>query len=545
MNPYVIGKKSLIGAMFAFMLVVVVGCSQFATPTAAPVPPTVTIAPTDTPTTTPTASPTAVPPTATPVPPTAIPVTLTPTQTATPAPLVASAKDTLRVRAGAGTSFATLGLLAKGTQVTLLARSADGSWFQIAYSHPPSQFGWVSADFLQVQGAPNQLPVVQVPPTPTLPPQPVITSTPVVSTPGASAAVTDLVNRTNALRAANGLAPYKFSNQLANSALRHSQDMAKTGNIVHTGSDNSTAMQRVLDTGYPAKQVGENIYGGMVGVEEVWGYWSTDPSHRDNLLNRLYLDIGISIVVGANGWSYFTMDLAQPATVVSVPPTATLTTADACAAIPSQAYGSLQIMSAPSDRPAESHPDLNLGLRGYALTNAAKSLIDLAGATDPSAPQLRWLFGNKRTPTLSHVAQVYAWDWSKSAPGPLIDDPEVTLAGLQTSPAEPIYTPNAGTSIGEGAVALVLYASRNRITLKYTRDDNVVDGYTVHIENVCVEPSLLALYTQLNSAKRSSLPALRPGQALGRATGAEVGVAIRDKGSFMDPRSLKDWWVAQ
>jgi hypothetical protein len=32
---------------------------------------------------------------------------------------------------------------------------------------------------------------------------------------------------------------------------------------------------------------------------------------------------------------------------------------------------------------------------------------------------------------------------------------------------------------------------------------------------------------------------------LGRATGAEVGVAIRDKGSFMDPRSLKDWWVAQ
>ncbi|MCL7454490.1 MAG: hypothetical protein M8467_15740, partial [Anaerolineae bacterium] len=66
--------------------------------------------------------------------------------------------------------------------------------------------------------------------------------------------------------------------------------------------------------------------------------------------------------------------------------------------------------------------------------------------------------------------------------------------------------------------------------------------YTVHVENVCVEPSLLALYRQWDAAGRVRLPALRGGQPFGRARGTEIGVAIRDSGTFMDPRSRKDWW---
>jgi hypothetical protein len=53
---------------------------------------------------------------------------------------------------------------------------------------------------------------------------------------------------------------------------------------------------------------------------------------------------------------------------------------------------------------------------------------------------------------------------------------------------------------------------------------------------------LLALYRQLNSAGRVELPALRPGQPFGRAAGGEIDAAIRDSGSFLDPRSRKDWW---
>jgi hypothetical protein len=105
-----------------------------------------------------------------------------------------------------------------------------------------------------------------------------------------------------------------------------------------------------------------------------------------------------------------------------------------------------------------------------------------------------------------------------------------------------VHVPDSGYTIGSGYEVLVLYAAEDRITLKYTRNDNVVHGFTLHLEALCVDPPLLSLYHSLNAAGRGQLPALRPGQAVGRAAGATVGVAIRDSGSFMDPRSRKDWW---
>ena len=65
----------------------------------------------------------------------------------------------------------------------------------------------------------------------------------------------------------------------------------------------------------------------------------------------------------------------------------------------------------------------------------------------------------------------------------------------------------------------------------------------VHIEDVAVDPALLDLYNQLNAAGRAKLPALHNGETLGVATGATIKVAIRDSGSFLDPRSRKDWWI--
>jgi hypothetical protein len=64
----------------------------------------------------------------------------------------------------------------------------------------------------------------------------------------------------------------------------------------------------------------------------------------------------------------------------------------------------------------------------------------------------------------------------------------------------------------------------------------------LHVENMCVEPSLLGVYNNCNNNGRGHLPALKAGQAIGRARGTELGLAIRDNGVFMDPRSNKDWW---
>jgi uncharacterized protein YkwD len=142
-------------------------------------------------------------------------------------------------------------------------------------------------------------------------PTPVPGATPSPTPNPALDAVMVLFNRTNALRAQNGLPPYKLNDKLNASALRHSQDMADTGNIVHSGSDGSTPKQRELDTGYEAQWVGENIYAGSASLDDPWEFWTTDPPHLDNLLNKQYVDIGIGAVKGTQGMYYYTMDLAR------------------------------------------------------------------------------------------------------------------------------------------------------------------------------------------------------------------------------------------
>jgi hypothetical protein len=217
--------------------------------------------------------------------------------------------------------------------------------------------------------------------------------------------------------------------------------------------------------------------------------------------------------------------------------------AAACEAIAGESYGTLSIVGPPTDRPAEVHADLNLALRGYEVTNAPLFLVEYGPTDDPLAPQLRDLFWSRRLPIFSRAYRVYHWNWNTNSRGPLITDWDVTMAGMPAVPGETLHVPGSGYDIGGGQEVMVLYAAENRITLKYTREDNVVVGYTLHLEGICVEPNLLALYRAMDNAGRGQLPALRARQAFGRAASGEVGVVIRDSGAFMDPRSRNDWWI--
>lgn len=220
----------------------------------------------------------------------------------------------------------------------------------------------------------------------------------------------------------------------------------------------------------------------------------------------------------------------------------------ACDPIPGQSYEAIPIMGQPTTSPAaEQHPDINaLAVRGYVLTNAPKTLVNYGGGSDPAAPQLYTMFLDSRVPQFPNVYQVYDWNWATNSRGGLIATWPVTLLGMGTSWGEVVRLParySGASDIYQGVYwALVLYASTERITFVYTRLDTVAQGYTIHVEGLCVEPGLLSLYQQQNAAGRWYLPALKWQQPFGRANGSEIKVAIRDTGSFMDPRSRKDWW---
>ena len=87
----------------------------------------------------------------------------------------------------------------------------------------------------------------------------------------------------------------------------------------------------------------------------------------------------------------------------------------------------------------------------------------------------------------------------------------------------------------------MLYAGESGLTLHIGREDEFF-GYVVHIDGVCTDPDLLALYRQRHAEGRRELPALRGHDPIGVALDREIQVAVRDTGSFMDPRSRNDWW---
>jgi hypothetical protein len=230
---------------------------------------------------------------------------------------------------------------------------------------------------------------------------------------------------------------------------------------------------------------------------------------------------------------------ASPTRALNAPVAALV--APTLVSIPGENYRTLRVLSAPVNRPAATHPDFNLSIRGYAPTQGALKLLDIDGPADSAAPQLATFFSDHRTATFSALFQIYEWNWECNCRAALIGDPDVTMAGLVANPGETLHVPVSGYSIGEGMEVLVLYADAERITLKYSREDSVTGGYTFYIEGVAVEASLLALYQQMNGAGRGELPALREGQAFARARENQVKVATRD-GAFFDPRSRKDWW---
>ena len=213
-----------------------------------------------------------------------------------------------------------------------------------------------------------------------------------------------------------------------------------------------------------------------------------------------------------------------------------------CQPIPTQDYVTLLADPPGPTMPAEAHPDYNLAVRGYAPADKYHGLVEYGGSYDPLAPQLAELFAQPRLPRFVATYQVHDWHWEEMQRGPLLTDPEVSALGMETTVGELLYVPDSGYTIGNSYEALVIYATTDRITLKYTREDNVVYGYTLHIDRICVDPALLALYRACDDAGRALLPALRPHQPFARARGDEVVIAIVDTGTFLDARSRLDWW---
>jgi hypothetical protein len=129
----------------------------------------------------------------------------------------------------------------------------------------------------------------------------------------------------NQARLDEGLAPYGFSTLLAAAAQRHADDLATHQISSHTGSDGSTAQQRIAEAGYAAWTwnggdliAGENFWTGYGAVEDGMAFFLEDAPHRDNILSPTYREVGIGFATDADGRNYYVLDFGARPNVMPI-----------------------------------------------------------------------------------------------------------------------------------------------------------------------------------------------------------------------------------
>jgi LysM repeat protein len=128
-----------------------------------------------------------------------------------------------------------------------------------------------------------------------------------------------LIAEVNALRAANGLAPYAINATLMAVAQAHSDYQAASGTVTHYSSDGSRPYQRALAAGYPVG--GDLSLGGFFSENIQAGTnlspagavlaWQGDAPHLNTMLSPYLTEVGAG-VTNVNGYIYYTLDASTP-----------------------------------------------------------------------------------------------------------------------------------------------------------------------------------------------------------------------------------------
>jgi uncharacterized protein YkwD len=125
--------------------------------------------------------------------------------------------------------------------------------------------------------------------------------------------INEIASLINNARTQKGLPALTVNAQLNAAAQGHSIDMVCHNLLSHSGSDSSTVAERVAAAGYAASYSSEIIYGSGY-PQTAFDWWMSDPTHRDEILNARYTEMGIGYAYKADTayGSYFTVDFASP-----------------------------------------------------------------------------------------------------------------------------------------------------------------------------------------------------------------------------------------
>ena len=116
--------------------------------------------------------------------------------------------------------------------------------------------------------------------------------------------VLELINQE---RAKHGLGAVTYNGTLDNAAEKHAEHMAIVGKMAHDGIGDGDPGERIRAEGF-RKSWGENVATGQTSPEQVVREWMNSPTHRRNILDPNFKQMGVGYVTSSSGRSYWAQE---------------------------------------------------------------------------------------------------------------------------------------------------------------------------------------------------------------------------------------------
>lgn len=108
----------------------------------------------------------------------------------------------------------------------------------------------------------------------------------------------NIIDLTNQTRKNLGLPELKLNSKLSASALAKAEDMMEGQYFAHTSPAGATPWSFILNSGYRYSLAGENLAVHFTSAEDLQEGWLASPTHRANIVNPRYTEIGVGVVFG-------------------------------------------------------------------------------------------------------------------------------------------------------------------------------------------------------------------------------------------------------
>jgi len=108
----------------------------------------------------------------------------------------------------------------------------------------------------------------------------------------------NIISLTNESRKNFGLKALEANSVLSQAAQAKASDMAKKGYFAHTSPDGRVPWDFIKAAGYEYIMAGENLAVNFIQAESVSEAWMNSPTHKANILNKNFEEIGIGIAEG-------------------------------------------------------------------------------------------------------------------------------------------------------------------------------------------------------------------------------------------------------